>query len=1148
MRRPTLLGRRVPGHVRRVAVVAGAVALAATGFVATAGAASSTISAVGSLANKNGAGTSTLSVSPQHVGDLVTLAVKIASATVTASGVSGGGVATWSRAEGPYAGYSGYDLELWSGTVTATGSSTVTVSFSGSVSAVNVGLAAQEFTSSSGSSTTWAVDTGGAIDNASSTTATFPKLTPSGTGEVYFGYDAIAQTGSAGSTSGFTYATTADADVVTYDTDVTGAVQPTATQSPAGVSGGVAVLVTASGVAPAPTVTALGTTSGPATGGTSVVITGTGFTGATAVSFGGTTTTSFTVNTPTAITVTSPAFAVTGAVITTTVDVTVAVKALTSATSAADKYTYTYSSTGGATCTGTCSVTLTANAAPAPTGVTAPTGTSGTSVVSLVATASQDVSGLADGLSIVDVSTSPPTVVAHAATGTSLTAGVSDASAATVRYVGEIDDCPSGGPYNPTTCPLATIFATSAPAFVTWTPTPAVTAIAPSSGPATGGTSVSITGTGFAGATGVDFGTSAATSFTVNSPTSITATSPAGSSTVDVMVVGPGGTSTAVTADHFTYSSASIPVSAVGTLANKSGTGTTTLSVSPQRPGDLVILAVKVASSSISVLSVSGGGASPWGRAEGPYTGYNGYDLELWTGTVTAAGPSTITVSFTGSVSALNVGLAAQEFSATTWAIDTGGGISNTSSTTATFPKLTPAVSNELYFGYDAIAETGSAGSTSGFTYATTTDADVAAYDPDVTGAVQPTAVQSPAGTSGGVAVLIASSASSTASGVTVTSGSPSSGKDTGGTAVTITGTGFSGVTAVNFGTVKTTSFVVNSPTQIVVTAPAGPDGTVDVTMTTSAGASATSTADQFTNVTTKAGLIPIGVYPPAGGSDPAGVAAWGQTTGTDPTHALDFLDKADGWSGLDSATGMSAWTGSGYQLVLAVPMIPTDSSGTAQGTLAQGATGAYDQYFTTLAQNLVADGEGNAILRLGWEFNGNWYAWSVASATDATNYVAYWQKIVTTMRAVPGAAFKFFWNPNGPSPTSYTPDQAYPGDAYVDYVGTDVYDNFWGTPFTTQASWVNQLGQQWGLDWLASFAAEHAKPIAIAEWSDEYRDDGHGFGDDPSFVDNMANWFVANNVAFTDVFSYDSSATYRNNLLDGTFPNSLAEFEKVFG
>ena len=148
----------------------------------------------------------------------------------------------------------------------------------------------------------------------------------------------------------------------------------------------------------------------------------------------------------------------------------------------------------------------------------------------------------------------------------------------------------------------------------------------------------------------------------------------------------------------------------------------------------------------------------------------------------------------------------------------------------------------------------------------------------------------------------------------------------------------------------------------------------------------------------------------------------------------------------------------------------------------------------------------------------------------------------------MPGAHFTFLWNPNAPSPTTYSPDQAYPGNAYVDYVGTDVYDNFWGSPFTPAAAWVHQLTQQWGLDWLAAFAAEHDKPIAIPEWSDEYRPDGHGLGDDPGFIDDMAQWFVSNQVAFADVFSYDSSATYRNDLLDGTFPKALAQFKVDFG
>ena len=50
-------------------------------------------------------------------------------------------------------------------------------------------------------------------------------------------------------------------------------------------------------------------------------------------------------------------------------------------------------------------------------------------------------------------------------------------------------------------------------------PAPVVTSISPTSGPAAGGTTVTITGTAFTGATGVKFGTTPASSFTVNSAT-----------------------------------------------------------------------------------------------------------------------------------------------------------------------------------------------------------------------------------------------------------------------------------------------------------------------------------------------------------------------------------------------------------------------------------------------------------------------------------------------------------------------------------------------------------------------------------------------------------------------------------------------------
>ncbi|MFI4991336.1 MAG: S8 family serine peptidase [Solirubrobacterales bacterium] len=80
-----------------------------------------------------------------------------------------------------------------------------------------------------------------------------------------------------------------------------------------------------------------------------------------------------------------------------------------------------------------------------------------------------------------------------------------------------------------------------------------VTGVSPNSGPAHGGTAVTITGAHLDGATAVRFGSANATSFTVESPSSITAQAPAGAGAVDVTVATPGGTSPTVTGDRFTY-------------------------------------------------------------------------------------------------------------------------------------------------------------------------------------------------------------------------------------------------------------------------------------------------------------------------------------------------------------------------------------------------------------------------------------------------------------------------------------------------------------------------------------------------------------------------------------------------------------------
>ncbi|MCX6023782.1 MAG: putative Ig domain-containing protein, partial [Chloroflexi bacterium] len=80
----------------------------------------------------------------------------------------------------------------------------------------------------------------------------------------------------------------------------------------------------------------------------------------------------------------------------------------------------------------------------------------------------------------------------------------------------------------------------------------------------------------------------------------------------------------------------------------------------------------------------------------------------------------------------------------------------------------------------------------------------------------------------------------------TVTGVSPAHGAPAGGTSVTVAGTDFTGATAVTFGAAAAASFTVNSATQITAVSPAGA-GTAHIAVTTPAGASAASAADQFT-------------------------------------------------------------------------------------------------------------------------------------------------------------------------------------------------------------------------------------------------------------------------------------------------------------
>ncbi len=95
----------------------------------------------------------------------------------------------------------------------------------------------------------------------------------------------------------------------------------------------------------------------------------------------------------------------------------------------------------------------------------------------------------------------------------------------------------------------------------------------------------------------------------------------------------------------------------------------------------------------------------------------------------------------------------------------------------------------------------------------------------------------------------------------------PASGAAAGATSVTITGTGFTGASAVSFGAVAASSFTLNSSTSVTAVSPAESSGTVDIRVTTPAGTSAALTADHFRFLApTVTGLSPA-AGPKAGGT-----------------------------------------------------------------------------------------------------------------------------------------------------------------------------------------------------------------------------------------------------------------------------------------
>ncbi|MEU2420225.1 glycosyl hydrolase [Streptomyces sp. NPDC007851] len=196
--------------------------------------------------------------------------------------------------------------------------------------------------------------------------------------------------------------------------------------------------------------------------------------------------------------------------------------------------------------------------------------------------------------------------------------------------------------------------------------------------------------------------------------------------------------------------------------------------------------------------------------------------------------------------------------------------------------------------------------------------------------------------------------------------------------------------------------------------------------------------------------------------------------------------------------------------LVLNVPMLDRAEGhlpdAEVRRRLRLGASGAYDGHFRALARRLVAVGAPDTVVVLGWEMNGVTY--SHRCGPDPGAWKAYWARIVTAMRSVPGGRFRFDFAPNrGLDAIPWT--RCYPGDRYVDIIGMDAYDSPRGLSFQEQAD------EPYGLRDQAGFARAHGKPVSYPEWG-LYEN-----GDDPAYLRGMLDWFARTRPVYQTLTDY---------------------------
>ncbi|MER5252940.1 hypothetical protein [Streptomyces sp. NPDC002855] len=281
-----------------------------------------------------------------------------------------------------------------------------------------------------------------------------------------------------------------------------------------------------------------------------------------------------------------------------------------------------------------------------------------------------------------------------------------------------------------------------------------------------------------------------------------------------------------------------------------------------------------------------------------------------------------------------------------------------------------------------------------------------------------------------------------------------------------------------------------------------------------------------------------LGVY--KGPGETAAVDSFQAWLNRPQVDATDYIDPS--WNQSWNVYALKYWgdwrrARSGRQVVLGVHLVPKDT-----GTLTAGNNGAYDAQYTQMGEMIRANGLCGSVIRLGYEPNnpgiGPWNG-----TQNAAGYKSMYQRAHGLLKAK-CPTLRFDYNcAVGPSGQASSFDALYPGNAYVDIVGLNIYDVWWQHPGVTAAQrWANTLTTSMGVNDFKAFAASKGKPYSFPEWG-LYApgDDYEGGGDNPYFIDRMAELTAGSE--YHAYFDLD----WGGGVLDD-FPNGKAKFKERFG